>query len=541
MRFRIYSTTSTLLGAGLLALTAGCGSVRTSHTPASVMPPESLERALIQVEDAALEGRATLPHDTVTTMPLTRDGAILTALARNRSLAVQRLDPEIAALLPNIERGVFDPRLTARGSIGRDTRQLGGTARFSFPQGVAPEIEEDTTAGSITASQFFPTGTEIYLTGGVTRTDTNFTDSEYAGRWSVGVNQALLRGRGTRVNLVALRQSENQAARSIHELRGFVINLVEQVERAYWGLVMAHEMVLIQEYSIELAREQVRLNESFVRVGRGTQSDLLSAKAELASREADLIDARSAVRQRNLQLAHLLNPDSDHVWSLSFEPDDPPEVAMVEYDGNVSSRLAHLYRPILAQARLDIANSELEVVRTANGLLPRLDAFGSYGRTSLGPNQRDAFNRLDDDAYDNYEVGLQFEMYPLNRAERARDRRARFRLDQANAALENLTRIVEMETRQATIEVDRQWQRLAATQRTVESREEELRAEQSRFRAGRSTNLDVLRIQRDLVQARVDEVAARVGYIQALTALYAAEGTLLERRGVGTDNPMEES
>lgn len=517
----------------------GCGSVRTSYTSEGVQPPESLERALIKAEDARIESRATLPHDGVTTMPLTRDGAVLTALARNRSLGVQRLDPEIATLLPNIERGVFDPRLTARTSFGRDTRQLGGTAAFSFPAGASPEIEEEHIDGSVTASQYFPTGTEVYLTGGVARNNTNFTNPEYSGRWSVGVNQALLRGRGTRVNLVSLRQAENSAARSIHELRGFVIDMVEQVEQAYWGLVLAQETVRIQEYSIDLAREQVRLNESFVRVGRGTTAELLSAQAELAAREADLIDARSTVRQRNLALVRLLNPEADHQWSIIFDPQDPPEVAEVNLDELTSAHLARLYRPILSQAKLDIANSELEVVRTRNGLLPRLDAFASYGRTSLGNAQRNAFDRLDDSAYDNYELGLQFEMYPLNRAERARDRRARFRIELAETALSNLEQMVEMEVRRAAIEVDRQWQRLAATQRTVESREEELRAEQSRFRVGRSTTLDVLRIQRDLVQARVDEIVARVGYIQALTTLYAVEGTLLERRGVGAEIEME--
>ncbi|MCC5876032.1 MAG: TolC family protein [Candidatus Sumerlaeia bacterium] len=531
-------TAPLLLVAGLLA-GVGCGSVRTSYTTEAVQPPESLERALVQAEDARLESRATLPHDGVTTMPLSRDGAVLTALARNRSLGVQRLDPEIAALLPNIERGAFDPRLTSRASFGRDTRQLGGTAAFSFPAGASPEIEDEHIDGSITASQYFPTGTEVYLTGGVARNNTNFTDPEYSGRWSVGVNQALLRGRGTRVNLVSLRQAENSAARSIHELRGFVIDLVEQVEQAYWALVLAQETVRIQEYSIELAQEQVRLNESYVRVGRGTTAELLSAKAELASREADLIDGRAAVRQRNLALVRLLNPDADSQWAITFDPQDPPEVAEINLDDITSAHLAKLYRPILAQAKLDISNSELEVVRTRNGLLPRLDAFGSYGRTSLGNSQRNAFDRLDDSAYDNYELGLQFEMYPLNRSERARDRRARFRLELAETALSNLEQMIEMEVRQAAIEVDRQWQRLGATRRTVESREEELRAEQSRFRVGRSTTLDLLSIQRDLVQARVDEIVARVGYIQALTTLYAVEGTLLERRGIGAELEME--
>lgn len=520
-----------LLAAPLLAL-AGCGSVPVSYTPADVRPPESLTTALEDARDAERMRQTALPHDAATTVSLSRDGVILAALARNRTLAVEQLNPAIAGYLPNLERAAFDPRLLATASIGRDTRQLGGTAAFSFPGGTAPELEEETTSANATISQYFPTGTEVFLSGGIRRTDTNFTDSEYFGQWSVGANQALLRGAGTKVNLVGLRQAENTAARSLHELRGFVGDLVEQAEGAYWNLVLAMEQVRIQETAIELAREQVRLNESFLRAGRGTTAAVLNAKAEEASRRADLIDAQAQVRRRTLDLIRLLNPDDDNQWALTFDPMDPPDVAFVDIDDGVSANLARRYRAILAQAKLDISNRELEVVRTRNGVLPRLDAFASYGRTSLGPGRTDAFSNLDDSDYENYELGLQFEMYPLNRAERARRARARFQQDQAEAALANLEQFVALEVRQAVVEANRQWERLEATRQTVESREEELRAEESRLRVGRSTTLDVLRIQRDLVQARVDEIGARVGYIRALTNLYRAEGTLLDRRGV---------
>jgi outer membrane protein TolC len=42
----------------------------------------------------------------------------------------------------------------------------------------------------------------------------------------------------------------------------------------------------------------------------------------------------------------------------------------------------------------------------------------------------------------------------------------------------------------------------------------------------------VLIVQRNYIQAQLEEVSARVGYLQALTSLFAAEGTLLERRGI---------
>jgi len=59
--------------------------------------------------------------------------------------------------------------------------------------------------------------------------------------------------------------------------------------------------------------------------------------------------------------------------------------------------------------------------------------------------------------------------------------------------------------------------------------------ETEQFRLGRSTNLNVMQVRRDFIQAKVDEAAARVHYLQAVTALYAREGTLLTRRGVALE------
>jgi outer membrane protein TolC len=66
----------------------------------------------------------------------------------------------------------------------------------------------------------------------------------------------------------------------------------------------------------------------------------------------------------------------------------------------------------------------------------------------------------------------------------------------------------------------------------VESRTEQLCVEKGRYHAGKAKNLDILVIERDLIQARVDDATARIGYIQALTSFFASEGTLLERRGI---------
>ncbi|MDK2972725.1 MAG: outer membrane protein [Candidatus Sumerlaeota bacterium] len=518
----------------LCALLAAC-SHTPRFTPADVQPPASLQALLDDADVHRASRHDPLSLDQPTSLTLTRDGAILTAVARNRSLAVERFNPLIAETSIGEARAAFDPTLLATLSAGRSIEQLGGS-RFSSSSSQNSSTSRDIT-GEVRAENTFATGTEVFLSGGLDRSRTSFTSTEHAGNWSLGVTQSLLRGAGTSVNLVELRQARNDTAIGMHQLRDFVLELVRQVEVSYWDLVLAYSTLEIREFSVRLAREQLRLNEIYLEVGKGVAGDVTSARAALASREADLIDARAEVRRRTILLMRLLNPSEAEHYAVTLNPLDPPDVEEVVLDPSLSMKLAELYRPDLAESKLRIANGDLELIRTRNGLLPRLDFFATYGRTSLGLDFSGGVEYLDDTDYDNYELGLDFEVQPLNRAERARQQRAEFELAQAEAAVANLEQLIDAQVQEAAVEARRQWERIGATATTVAAREEELRAVREEFDVGLATTLDVLAVQERLVQARLDAATAKVRYIEGLTELYWREGTLLERRGVGVDAP----
>ena len=58
--------------------------------------------------------------------------------------------------------------------------------------------------------------------------------------------------------------------------------------------------------------------------------------------------------------------------------------------------------------------------------------------------------------------------------------------------------------------------------------EEQLEGENKRFDAGLSTNFEVLRFQRDLAQAQVQELRGKVDFQKALTALRNAMYTIVD-------------
>lgn len=130
-------------------------------------------------------------------------------------------------------------------------------------------------------------------------------------------------------------------------------------------------------------------------------------------------------------------------------------------------------------------------------------------------------------------------MLPVNRQARAEHRRALLSRDQAEEALENLARLVQVDVRSAHIEVVRAREQVAATAATRALQEEKARIEKEKFRVGKSTSLLVAQAQRDLLSSRISEVQAVTNYLKSLISLYRLEGSLLERRGIRVNAPGE--
>lgn len=504
---------------------------------------------------------------------LTRDGAILTALLHNRTVEVAELGPEMDATYLDEARGAFDPALLSVLSTGKDVRQAypsSSTSTTSFSSGgssggsaltlgsvlslvqqaqrlqrsfekARSTVENTETTADTRVTQLLPTGTEVFLSGAFSDRDTARALDLVEGTVTVGVVQPLLRGAGRDVNLAALRQARNTAARSEHVFRKTLLDTMQQVERAYWELVLSAQVLDIRQFGVELAGQLLLREQDLLSVGKAIQGDVLQAEAEQALRTADLAGAKASVRSANLRLVRLLNPEDAPGWDIQFAPAEAPQVAEVAHNAQASEELALRYRPELAQVRLELANLDLNVLRARDGMLPRVDVVGAYGRVSRGSERGDALNRLDSSDYDNYSIGLEMQTSLTNRTEKARYRRAKLAVTQGERIIADAEQAVAEEVRQAIVTVEEQWQRLQATSVAVNGQTEVVRITQGRREVGKATNLDVLLVQRDLIQANVDDAVARVRYIQALTDLYAAEGTLLERRGIVLEDWMKDN
>ena len=484
------------------------------------MKPEVKEKTLAEIS----------PGTKIPTGPLkiTTTEAILLSLENNRSLVVERLNPAITKTFEDAQRALFDPKAAAGVSGGRVDGERQARAGSS-----TEDFVKDEGVGVISLEQFFPTGTTVRLEGKTEMDNSSlYQDAFYWSRLGMTVNQAILRGYGSDVNLVRLQQARLDTRMSEFELRGFTQALVAQVEETYWDYALAKRQVEIFEESLKVARQQVNETLALIEVGRLAKSELPAVQAEMAAQEQGLINARTDRETTRLQILRLLNPPGPNLWhrevDLIYQP-SLPEIKLDDVRSYVGMSMR--MRPLLNAARLKLMSNELEVVKTKNGLLPLLDLFVSLGKSGYANSFGQSVRNVTGDNYDAF-VGIRFQ-YPIyNRGPKSRHQRAMLSREQANKALENLSQLVELDVRTAYIEVNRATQQIKASSITRMFSEETLRVETEKLRVGKSTSLLVAQAQKDLLVSRIAEVDALASYIKALIYLYQQDGSLLERRGI---------
>jgi outer membrane protein len=489
------------------------------------------QTAVSQKNQNPVTGKAIDPNIAVATQgPLKIDiqKAIFLSIENNQSLIVERMNPQITGTFENEELAVFDPILKTDVSNRRIVSE-----RLSRAGSDTETSTVDSINGLVSLAKLFPTGTNVELSGSTAYTDSSlYSDTFTSNRLGLTVTQALLQGNDIRANLARVNQARVDTLISQYELRGFMEILIEQVESKFWDYALAEKQIEIYSNSLSLAEKQMNETEERITIGTLAETELAAAQAEVALRKENLINSRSTLAKEHLELLRLLNPSQSIDWNSQVVLEYDTTAADVEIEPvEQHVQVAMKMRPDLNQAKLQIKRGELEVVRTKNGLLPKMDMFISYGNTGYADTFGKAFNKIGTGQYD-VTLGLILELPPVNRAARSQHSRAVLSEQQLQRALENLIQLAQVDVRSGYIEATRAREQITATAATRAFQEEKLRAETEKFRVGKSTSLLVGQAQRDLVASQIAETQAVANYLKALIVLYRLEGSLLQRRGI---------
>ncbi|MDO8835868.1 MAG: TolC family protein, partial [Vicinamibacterales bacterium] len=350
------------------------------------------------------------------------------------------------------------------------------------------------------------------------------------------VSQPLLRDRAIDTWRQQLALSRGNRDMSEARFRETVARTLADVKRAYWDLVAARSLVEVQQRSLTLARDLVRVNTARVDVGQAPPIDLVSAQAEEAQREELLTMAEVQARQAEDRLRlMILDPANEAFWTTGIDAVDSPSLEQMTPDVEAVVGRAMKSRFDLARARQEVANADVSVTFSRNQTLPdvrlsvgytgnglagtRLIRTGGFPGTVSGGDVvafSVALDQLRRGDFPTWNVAVTLS-YPLGRGlEDAALARARLEAEQARIRLANLEVAAVRQLRAAAWQLEMHARRIATSRAARGLAEERLNAEQRRFDVGLSTSFFVVQAQRDLAQARNNELSASLDYVRAI-------------------------
>ena len=483
---------------------------------------------------------------------LSLDDCIVGALKSNLGLAVEVFNPQLADISVTQAKEKFVPSLYL-GFNKQETNQ----PSFSWIDAANQvEVQSSDYYGQLT--QEIPAGGNFQLTlySYQTETTANFQtiNPRFGSQIRFDFTQPLLKDFGLRVSQREIIIAKNNTAISEIQLKQTLLDTIYNVEEAYWNYVGSIEYHKVIQQSLKLAQDLLTKNTREVEVGMLAPIEVLTAKSEVARREADILRAESLIKSSEDQLKTILNLSSRQDIDLTkIVPTDTPTFEEREVSLEEALSMGLQLRPDLQSIRTDLKNKDLDLGYAKNQLLPELNFQASYWSPGLSGTQllyedgnpltgnvigtvpgksSDALKDAFKFKYKNWTIGLTLSVPITSIVSRAQYAQARVGLEQAQVNLQNQEQQAFLEIRIAVRDVQTNFKQVQAYKIARELAQEKLDAEAKKLKVGLATNYEVLLHQRDLADAQSSELRAVIDYNLSLAALDKALGTTLEKKNI---------
>lgn len=463
---------------------------------------------------------------------LTLDEAVRLALENNLGVRVARIDPQIEDLAVAEARAAWSPTLTSTVQ-GAST----DSPNISFLSGAeGTKISDSRMNSNVGFAQSLRWGGRYAIGWDSSRSTTNNIFSNFSPQvrssLALSYSQPLLRGFRIDNSRQQLLVSETFREIADITLRQAMVVTSRAVRYAYWDLAYAMASLNVQRQSLDLAQESLRNTRARIEIGTTPPIDAVEAESEVAQREEAVILAEAQIATTEDALRTLVfDPASPDFWTLRIEPADPPPYVPTPIDMDAAVRVALERRSDIQQSRknLEAANINLRFYRDET--LPDLTASFDYGLTGLGGTQfvrgsgfpgpiigqsERSFTTVLGDLFGNdfpsWTASLSLS-YPIGATPQAANlARARLEHTQQQTQLRQAELQVVAQVREAGRQVVTNQRRVETTAVSRQLAERRLEAEERKLAAGTTTSFFVFQAQRDLAQARTNEVRAILDY-----------------------------
>jgi outer membrane protein TolC len=441
------------------------------------------------------------------------------ALEQNYSIRSQKLAASQTLEDLRNYNALFDPELFSHLSWNRDKKERPSPI-FS---------DSSTLTYGLGARKHFGTGTDIQLGWSHSRVSEDMaslfttinpyhdTQLELSIRQPFLKNAFGLADRGNqKIIQTSIRRQKTQLTSQIEASTAEILN-------SYWVLVLAHETVRIRKEALKEAQKLLKIQNRKRQYGLLEDPDVLQTEGNVKRRENDLIRSENNLRNAQELLRTLLAYPKGEVL-VPLDPLDLPS-----HPFNQEEEIANAFesRRDLKQIKDDFNANQIAIRVAKNARYPQLDFVSTLTANGLDPSQVDSIGQAFAFKGRQYFIGGELSFPLLNRSANADFRRASLEKYSLVYQRKDIEDRILLEVGEAVREVRILFE--LAT-RNVEIADIELRkfkAQEKKFRQGRSTSDLVNRFLVDALVAHLAAAESKVSFQFALVNLLRVQNRLL--------------
>ncbi len=487
-----------------------------------------------------------------TEISLTLKDCIIQALKNNLDIKIQAIIPRQSEVSLTQAKGKFLPGFSFSFS-----RRSTETASYSWLD-AATQVNTEYRKYNGVITQSLPLGGTLTATMDTDKTDTNRNfqtiNPAFGSTLRFDWSQPLLKNFGITASLKEIVVARNNLKISRSQFQTTLMEIIYNVEEAYWNVVYSIEDLEVKKQSLKLARELLAKNQRSVEIGKLAPIEIKSAQAEVATREADILLAESQVQGSEDRLKAIINFNNGDLLGMQhIIPLDQPASGEKIIDLQEAVQTALQYRPDLIEQKIQLRNREIEVKYARNQMLPELNLQASYWSPGISGTRilyrdndpltqviigtvpggvsnafKDTFKFL----YPNWSIGLGLNIPLGTIINRTQLVSAKLSLDQAGLEARSLEQQVLLDIKNAVRSVRTNYKRIQAYRLARELTEKKLAGEEEKLKVGNSTSYNVFLYQRDFSTALSNELKAIIDYNLSLAYYDRALGITLREKNI---------
>ncbi len=533
-----------------------------------------------QSNDTSLPELGRVGVDMMQQKPLSLNEAITIALENNKDIEVSRQNVRLAEFDLQAADGFYDPRFTGQTYYERAT--VPNVSIFS--------TNKSTTTNSFVGNAGFQGyikkyGTIFNVTANNSRLGSDnpisILSPQYNSSLTFSVTQPLFRGRRFDQPRRTIEIAKRNLSLTDTQFRQRSIDVITNVQRAYWDLTYTLRNLQVQRDSVRDAKEQLEHNRRLVEEGQLAPVDIIAAQTQVANFEQNVYTALEDINRAENALKNLIAENrNDAIWNAAIVPTesidlDAPQTTLTEALG-----LALQNRPEIDISNVQRDINEIDLRFLRDQAKPQVDLIASYTSAGIGgsqnPNFRSPFSQVSPcllsetpeqcaarqlqqqqvqqqqqqtflqgiggatstvtdifaNRYPTIRAGVQFNIPLRNKTAKAQLGRSLVQSEQIKTLREQVEQNIQVDVRNTLQAVRSAEARLRTAALSRENSEKQYASEQRKLDAGQSNIYQVLDRQTALTAARSTELRSQTELNKAIADLERATGNSLKANNV---------